>query len=227
MKKVVLIPVWNRPDYTAQVLERVVQAPGYDLVLSCELGAPVELYRTLAPGATILTTEAKLGFNPNVRKLCDYAMKAEYEFMVYLEDDCVPSPGWWKLADFYASNIPFLDSFVCGALWSQSIDQRWPELVVLRGGRAWPGKGWCMTRNQCEVLWKFFDQCKTTDTCDTVFMRFNWYHPYGYLAPALSRIHNIGREGGAFTPPWMHDQFHARYVADESGLTEKFVVLHH
>ncbi|MBI4611251.1 MAG: methyltransferase domain-containing protein [Candidatus Rokubacteria bacterium] len=92
----VIIPVWNRAEYTQACLEALARTATFELaeVIVVDNGSTDETSRLLADWADrvrVITNRENLGF---ARASNQGARAARGELLVFLNNDTVPQPGW-------------------------------------------------------------------------------------------------------------------------------------
>jgi len=92
----IIIPVFNKLDYTRQCLEALAKNTGvesYEVIIvdnGSRDGTP-EFLKTLEGDVKIITNATNLGF----AKACNQGARvAEGEYLVFLNNDTLPQPGW-------------------------------------------------------------------------------------------------------------------------------------
>lgn len=101
----VIIPVFNLADLTRQCLETVLQSGAREVIVVDDASTD-ETARMLAdydPRVRVVTHAENQGF---ARSCNDGAAAATSEFLVFLNNDTVPQPGWLATLESYARAHP-------------------------------------------------------------------------------------------------------------------------
>jgi hypothetical protein len=219
MTRTVTICAYNRPIYLDQVIGSLRRAlslaswrpdkivvgvdPGgqwqNDVVnIAAQAPAPVE----------VIVWPEHLGVSEAPRRLLQYVFsELESAFNLHLEDDTVISPDALNLVDWYERN---LDAFwarglLCLTLHSPSSTHENKDVVYRRSDfGVW---GWAMDffrwRGYLSQWWNHrrYEPLGWDYSATDMLHRCNLQ----VAAPALSRVCNIGREGGTFQTPAGYD----------------------
>lgn len=222
----ITVCAYNRPGYLRAVLASLSTAlrecpemRDAKIVIGVDPGgdrqAEVIDELTNLPGAHELIVWPKhLGVSEHPRRLLQYVFSDLHsEFNVYLEDDTVLSPDALKLAHwFYKAqyerdrDTAIMNRVLCLSLHSRSTVCYEPAVVRLR--RDFCPWGWCCTHL---AWWLWFSHHWNSKRALPV--GFDWSaslmmhrHELWALEPALSRVRNIGREGGEHQTPEGFDE---------------------
>lgn len=220
--KTLILFAWRRPEYTRRTLESLKLCCGiedYRLVASVD-GPPkysdevIDAIRSVnVPNLAILRQPVNYGVAEHPPRVF-HAVKSD--FYVSIEDDCLLAPDALHLADWFFENqserYPFL------ALGHES-DSGWKhpdelfETPIIDSPFAW-----CFSAASWEWIWPHWN-CKTVPP-----MGWDWslsytmfLHQKMALAPLLSRVFNIGREGGVHGTPQWWDEHWGRCVYSGDG----------
>jgi hypothetical protein len=205
--KSIIVLAWSRPDYLKRTLEALSQCKGvrqYEVYVSVDHAnaqQPTLLLSKAFGGAFdhghyhVLTPKAgneRLGINRHPLAAYDAVLDQGSDFNVVFEDDVVPAPDALELCDWFYG-LPERDQYACLCLHSHSRIQDHP--LSLYEEMSFAPWGWAFTKQAWETIFKP-----------------NWSsHPNGWdwschfivkknglkvLRPVLSRVLNIGREGG-------------------------------
>lgn len=100
MEKTITISLYNRPDYTKEVLNHLLvcnKVHEYQIDIFCEPGQPVvedicKEFKNKHNGTQIHINENRLGCNKNIYQCLNYGFGIlNSDFHIHLEDDIVPS----------------------------------------------------------------------------------------------------------------------------------------
>lgn len=220
--RTITLCAYRRPDYLSQVLDSLqvarVFAPEYEIsrvVIGID-GGGEESVREIAernaersPFKTeVISWPRHLGVSEHPRRLLQYAYtELNSEFNLHLEDDTVLSPDALRLCAWYEQQITSGErSFHLLCLHSLSRSYDRADCVRLRHDfGAW---GWAADHmqwwNWLAPYWNHrreeplgFDWSLT----DTIQQR-----GLKVVSPVLSRVRNIGREGGEHQTPEGYDR---------------------
>ena len=251
----VTVATYNRPDYLRCVLMALATAmhecPAFgrqaQIVIGIDPGgdrqqdvcavahqfADMAAASGYATPALILWPE-HLGVSEHPRRLLQHVFTVlRSEFNVHLEDDTVLSPDALRLAYWYQEQTRWrpdtTDKVICLSLHARSneIDSSFPELIHYRPDfGVW---GWCCTHIAWWLWLSHYWNVKRTGK-----LGFDWSLSWmmhknnlWVLSPSLSRVQNIGREGGVHqTPEGWDEETRGIHVAGPADMTEadKFVL---
>jgi hypothetical protein len=235
--RTITIAAYNRPDYLAQVLESLqfarTQCPEYAaeaIVLGIDPGAgeEAEIIRVAAsmlPGANetdirMIVWPYRLGTDEHTRRLLQYAfMRLHSDFNLHLEDDTVLSPDALRLVMWYA--LWNVKTSCCLQLYSGSRGGEDPSNIVRRTSFApW---GWaCFNRDWHQWIAPDWNHKREQPYgWDWSLSRAMWERKLYALAPALSRVRNIGRERGVHQTPEGYDKDFGNQVCAGVGEMRK------
>lgn len=202
MTKTVSFCAYRRPDYEAQVLASLfpqVNHRNYRFVPTYDSPAP-----------------NNRGCDANTFLSIQRAFDHGSDFNVHVEDDTVLSPDALALADWFLAH-PERDNYVLLNLFSRSTTCERPfDVVESARFTSW---GWAITREKWETIIKpEWNQKNTIHP-----MGWDWSvgftiqkHGLKTLHPVLSRVKNIGREGGTYETPDHHDEWTKGLVQADS-----------
>lgn len=101
----VIIPAYNQAALTAQCVDAVL-ASGAGEIIVVDDGSTDDTPRLLRQWKTRIHTvrhEKNLGFATSCN---DGARLATGDFLIFLNNDTIPQPGWWKALEDYANRHP-------------------------------------------------------------------------------------------------------------------------
>lgn len=240
-QRTITICAYNRPDYLYEVLRSVIVAlrecpqwciPVPLILIALDPGGD----RYIETKAVILrfidTSRAwlkpqliewpqHLGVSESPRRLIQHVfIERRSEFNLHLEDDTVLSPDALRLAEWFrresarpreCTSAHPLDKVIGLALSSRSTECRCAHKLTLRTDfGVW---GWA-TNYAAWWLWLAHYWNEKLDEplgWDYGFTRMMQRNGLVMLEPALSRVRNIGREGGVHETPegWDREHMHA------------------
>lgn len=208
MKLAMAMTACNRPQYLEFVLVTLANNAGhknYKMHFSLEPVNPEVI--EVAKGVNWMPAEVHVnntvfGVRKNPYEMLDRVFKAGFDGVLYLEEDVKLSTDAVALADWYF-NSGVADDYLCLNLYNHdSVAGGDPKAVI--EGKKFSALGMGLTRNQ------WYNHFKPA-----------WYaHPSGWdfsitdlvnkggrvLQPELSRSHHIGRTGGTYYRPHLHDK---------------------
>jgi hypothetical protein len=158
-----------------------------------------------------------LGVSEHPRRLLQYVfMEMRSEFNVHLEDDTVLSPdalrlAWWywqRARHEYIIQPIAMNRVLCMSLHSRSCEENKTVPAAVRFRSDFCPWGWCCTYLAWWLWFSHYWNFKRSlpagfDWSASLMMR---KHDLWALEPALSRVHNIGREGGEHQTPEGYDR---------------------
>lgn len=228
--RTITVAAYNRPDYLRKVLMSLYDAIGWSEFAPCTVVIGIDPGGDMQEAVTgevtdfcvdvtldrwchaeIIRWPEHLGVSEHPRRLLQYVFAELYStFNVHLEDDTVLSPDALKLALWYEQGASRddqqRDRVLALSLHSASKGGENPS--VLRYRRDFGVWGWCCTHL---AWWLWFSH----------YWNYKRTPPYGFdwsvsrmmaeqdlvcLSPALSRVTNIGREGGTHQTPEGFDE---------------------
>jgi hypothetical protein len=216
--RTITIAAYRRPVYLQQVLDSLSEAlkncPEFrpdSIILGIDPGGHSEIIKMdWPPLFEIIQWPEHLGINEHPRRLLQYAfMELGSDFNVHLEDDTVLSPDALRLALWF-QRTP--NDALTLSLHNPSYDYEHPERVYRteRFG-CW---GWACNRpawmRWLSHYWNYKRELPIGwDWSISKLMAEKGMHSF---APSLSRVHNIGREGGQYQTPEGYDRDFAGQV---------------
>lgn len=213
---------YRRPNYLRQTLDALRVA-----LFHCPEYKPDRIVIGIDPGADeqaecvgvaldfpeqnreIILWPERLGPSEHPRRMMQYAfMELRSDYNLQLEDDIVLSPDALRLALWYADRTwSFHDCRTIGmSLYSRGTEFSRPADVCYRNDfSCW---AFCCSRPAwwaCLMPWWNYRRTEPLgwDHSVTSMMKKNNFR---IMHPALSRVHNIGREGGWYQTPEGYDR---------------------
>lgn len=236
--RTVTLTVCNRPDYLSSVLHSLARVRGIDdwrLVIGLEPEnehCAVLCDQIDFMPKTILHNPTVLGVRENPFRLLSHVFEAGSTVNIYLEDDTVVSPDITDLAFWYASALDGdqMGEYRCAflGLFTTSVSvEGTDELLLTRTFLPWGlvfnAYQW---RTHVQPFW-WRDAHRFRPRRDwTLGLTDHLMDDPGLtlLVPRVSRVRNIGREGGVHPNPVGHDRYCQGLVMNESPDTFNYWV---
>ena len=220
-ERTVTLTATDRPHYLSQVLGSLARVRGvgqWQLIVGLEPGheecASICQAVDFMP-VTLLRNEARRGIRDNPFHVLSHAFDHGSRLNIHLEDDTVVSPDVAALADWYAAAVPgdrlgelriiFLNLFFTSAGGEPA-----EQIVLSRDYSPW---GLVMNdvqwRTHVEPQWwnDDHDYRPNDDWTISLMAYIDRSADIGLLVPRLSRVRNIGREGGVHSWPERFDEY--------------------
>lgn len=224
---IIAFTVNNRPHYLREALEswrEVRGVSGVGALFSCEPGYPeaVELCRgaDFFRSRQVAVHEGHAGVLVNPKLALDWAFQ-QSDFAVLAEEDMVVSTDALELLEWCNGNFEYADDVLAVTL-CQIYPQEPGDLATVLKVPWFGGWVWGTWRDRWQRLAPDWDTDYRYRGWDHRIQDY-WVGEQGYkiLAPAVSRVQHIGREGGTHCTPAMFDgllarEFH-RHVPPQGG----------
>lgn len=229
--RTITLTVTDRPRYLAAVLASLARARDvrdWHLVVGLEPGD--ERCAALCEAidfmpVTLLRNRTRLGVRGNPYSVLAHAFDGGSRLNIYLEDDTVVSPDVTALADWYAAAVPDdrvgdLRVVVLGLFFTSVGGEPADRLHLSPEFSPW---GLVMTerqwRSHVEPQWwnDDHDYRPHADWTISLAHYLDRSPDLAALVPSLSRVCNIGREGGVHSCPERHDTYGRGLVASEGA----------
>ena len=145
------------------------------------------------------------------------------EMVLVVEEDVILSLDALELCEWFYRH-PERDNYACLLLHAFSDKPQDPS--AMQECMRFNPWGWAVTREMWRWWFKPNWNCKTVSP-------FGWDWAMGYiiqknglkcLRPRMSRVRNIGREGGVYETPEHFDSFHAKTLVHDGGAVEYKIV---
>ena len=203
----ITICAYNRPEYLQQVLESLHVAlrlcPEFQverIFIGVDHGGLTTPVKFDGYNLEVVYWPEHLGVTEHPRRLLQYVfIERGSSFNLHLEDDTVPAPDAIRLVEWFRSLIP--DPAHILSLHSRSTHYCNPKGVITRPDfGVW---GWATTSYVArKYILPWWNHRRTEPlgwdhSLTGVIERYS----LKVLSPALSRVENIGREGGAHQTP--------------------------
>lgn len=212
MVKTLTISGYNRPTYFAQVITALAYCDGigeYNVVAVLDPSDKTEELVAIAAAAGVqaMTMQDRLGCGTMIRYCMELGFRVS-DYHIHLEDDTVPSPDFLRWMEWGRYNAP------ARTLTVSAYNQR-PGLAAadMASTRTWfTPWGWGTWRSTFQEhiapRWR-------ADFWDGGVQAVRIATGSSELFPSISRIQNIGAEGGTFcpSPEFHHLHHHAERVA--------------
>lgn len=216
MKFTISICAYNRPNYLQRVLERLLQAQSFchEFDASVHLGIDpngdrfdevLSVARSFPFVKDVIVWPEHHGVSNAPRQLLQYVFtEVCSDFNLHLEDDTLLSPDALRLCLYFATNPR--------RYWLLSLHARSNDLAIDRRAilprqdfGVW---GWAAFRSTWTAYIAPFWNHLRDIPHGWDYSLTDTMQKYGLTAacPALSRVHNIGREGGAHQTSEGYDQ---------------------
>lgn len=214
MKPVLAFPVYNRPHYSAPVLESWRDVRGIEdtyMVYRLEPGYPdmVELVSRERPKAAgeVIVNEHQLGNDQNMRAAVETGFATGTEFVIAAEDDVLVSADLLEymlaIRDRYADDQQVL------AVTAWQDQPPGPLDEVRRAGWFWGGACWGMWRDRWDEVKDGWPP--SGSGYDSHLWGVCRAQSRVTIQPMATRCKNIGEYGvntqGGFEPTWEAQQF--------------------
>lgn len=212
----VLVTLCNRPTYSKQVLDALVpQLEGRRLNIWIDGSNKdiIELAESVPCKNKHISVSKHLGCNGAMLSSINHCFNMGVGELVILEDDCVPAPdfikwaGWaFKQLDGSVVSFSGYNNIDKSHIAYKRISQDLSGTCILGN---WICYGWGLTRALWESSFKQLDSNLFAEgnSWDTEFHNILEKVGKKTLKPWLSRVLNIGREGGTYCPsPEWHDE---------------------
>jgi len=212
MVKTLTISGYNRPTYFAQVIKALAWCDGvgeYDVVAVLDPSDKTQELAEIAKAAGIQTMimQERLGCGSMIRYCMELGFRIS-DFHIHLEDDTIPSVDCLRWFEWAARNAPATILTISG--YNQHGGDASPNTFGIRNWfTPW---GWGTWRERfSQHLAPAWDSSFWDGGVQRVRERLGMFEMY----PRVSRIQNIGAEGGTFCPgPEFHkENQHATRVA--------------
>jgi hypothetical protein len=221
--KTITLTVFNRPDYTRQVIEalRANNTEGYRLLIAAEereAATVAECLKVDFMPVQIFYNFSHLGIKWTAKRIYDIAFHLSSEFNVAIEDDIPLAPDALDLANWFFEHPRRSDYFTLN-LFNGSRDFARPlDMVEMDAMCPW---GYCFTRKTyrefIEPNWMCDERGWDFSMCEIMrALRLK------SLAPVLSRSRNIGRLGGTFCTPELYDRSFTGQIASDGSFGKAF-----
>ena len=209
----ITVCAYNRPDYLQQVIESLHVAlrlcPEFRverIFIGVDQGGVINPVECTDYNLEVVYWPEHLGVTEHPRRLLQYAfVERGSSFNLHLEDDTVLAPDAIRLVEWFRAHMPDPAHILSLHSRSTSLDCD-PALVETRPDfGVW---GWATTqyvaRKYILPWWNY----RRTDPLGWDYSLTDVVERYKLrvLSPALSRVENIGREGGAHQTPEGWDQ---------------------
>jgi GT2 family glycosyltransferase/glycosyltransferase involved in cell wall biosynthesis len=105
IKSTVIVPVFNQAALTTQCLETILEREECNVIVvnDASTDQTVELLTSFGDQISVVTHRKNSGF---ARSCNDGAALAETRYVVFLNNDTIPQPGWLKQLERYADTHP-------------------------------------------------------------------------------------------------------------------------
>jgi Glycosyltransferase like family 2 len=228
MKRTITVAAWRRPKYLLQVLESLDVALrlcpeyspaqitiGIDHSGSQEQDEVNDVAKWLTyryPNVKIINWLDHLGVSEAPRRLLQYTFtELKSDFNLHLEDDTVLSPDALRLVCWYSADCYFTEHayfpFLCLHSRSTEITTDPSALTIRQDFGVW---GWaCHTMSWRTWIAPYWNHKRERPIgWDYSLSHTMNYYRLPAISPALSRVRNIGREGGVYQTPegWYEEQ---------------------
>lgn len=227
MKSIVVI-AHRRPEYLRKCLHAIrtcraiegwfvainVDGPETDpQVIQCQ---EVAFEFQSVYGACCYISEVNDGVNKNNFIGIHREFIGAVDAVLVVEEDVILAPDALQLCDWFLTH-PERDNYACLLLHAFSEQPQDP--VAMQECMRFCPWGWLVTHEMWERWFKPNWNCKKVPP-------FGWDWALGYiiqkhglksLRPRMSRVRNIGREGGVYETPEHYDSFHGRNLVHDGS----------
>jgi hypothetical protein len=172
----------------------------------------------------LLSNPGNSGVNEHGRQRLNLVLEQfESPMALVVEEDVILSADALELCDWFYAH-PERDNYACLLLHNFSETSRWR--CTMQETMHFSPWGWAVTREMWNRWFKPNWMCKKVPP-------FGWDWSLGYviqknglkcLHPALSRVRNIGREGGVYETPEHFDEFHGKQIAHDGSRCDYKIV---
>jgi hypothetical protein len=203
--KIIVMPVYRRPDYTKQVLDGIKSCYGsdeYKVIICAEPGYPdvidvIEDFKGL--DIFLMKNHEKLKIGGNVLKCLNIGF-SQSDYVIVLEDDFVPSKDFLKYHEWAANEYKNDKNVLSVTGYNNSNElphDLSPELYYSVDRLHWftcIGWGTWVDRwdNELKPNWRIDGDAGTWTTIIIEKVLKNMFE----IKPYFSRVQNIGLEGG-------------------------------
>ena len=202
---------WRRPSYEKQVLASIAKQP--------EIGeyAFFPCYDKPAPN--------NIGCDASIFKAVSQAFAAGSEFNLHVEDDTLLSPDALSLCNWFLDELENRDDYALLNLHAHSKDISNPlDMVESPKFNSW---GWAITANNWygKIVPEWNKKKIPPRGWDWSLSLIIQRHGLKTLRPKLSRVLNIGREGGTYESPAHYDSWLRDLVHSPGGFGNDFRIV--
>jgi hypothetical protein len=238
VRKAVCLTAFRRPDLLARSLDslRANDPAGNGWTCHIRVEPSPKLHEVLAVvkasglfrSEQVSVNQRIQGPNENPRLAILDGFDAGADVVLYQQDDCVLSPDAIRLADWWA-RLPERDLFLCLWLLAYDSDPARPEEVVpSRGERARALQGCSFHSGGAFAVssasWRstlsrwWYTDARGSDW--SIGARMDADPNVRALVPALSRAVHVGRTGGTFCTPELHDRLFGSLAVSDGAAAE-------
>jgi ADP-heptose:LPS heptosyltransferase len=222
MRKIITMVLFNRPDYTKQVLAALKQCSGikdYLILLHIEPGNKrvVELARSIDFAQFHITLNRKrLGIGRNTYLAWQHGF-SKADFLIHLEDDTVPAPDCLRYMEYCREAYCDNHSIFSISAYNQSYchPSQYYHLSRRSTYTCWIVGIWRNRWNWIKHNWNP-DPNRYGEYMAKHLAKFDLYEVY----PLLSRTQNVGAQHGVHvsSPSWHQKHQHTKYWAGDYHL---------
>jgi hypothetical protein len=220
MTKTLTISVCRRPGYTRQTLLAVRACIGVEdyavaVMVDRQSDATLAVVEEVRlPAWEVHVSDGPLGCNASIRRSLEWGF-ARSDFHVHLEDDTVPAKDFLSFME-WGRRFGTDSSVLSVAGWSKiggnpqyAVSQRWFT--------PWGWGTWLDRWQEVEPTW----EAGGPESWDCRLARMHLGDRVE-VVPALSRIQNIGRDGGTHNTPelWEREQFTPHFAGETHEVRE-------
>lgn len=224
--KTVTIVAWKRPAYLLRVVDglRKNNVTGYSLVGVLDAGYDKACQAILASidflPKLIIELPTNMGADHANRAGYETALRLGSKLNVALEDDTVPSPDCLDVVNWWEKHVG--TGVLCLHTYSRDPKTR-PNRLLCSPNLEFNGWGWATRANALTMILR--DWTKHAPGWDNSTRQTLRNGLANITQPELSRILNIGREGGThYTPELFDAHFGGVVAAPQFFETPKYVI---
>jgi len=231
--KIIVMPVYNRPDYTRQVIEGIKKCynhENYTILIFAEPGCPktIETIKDIdGLNIELSINENRLGMPMNTYQCFSKGFELS-DYVIYLEDDVVPSKDALLLLEWVNTEYKNNESIFNATCYSKIPynENDYYKVNRLKWFTSWGCSLWKdRWENLVVPIWK---PNKLHDCWSQFFQEARGERDE--IMPIVSRAQNIGLENGVHRVPkelfetCVHTPYHVEYIDykfDEMKYSEK------
>lgn len=226
--KTITVVAWRRPNYLREVLDSIIAAKpaGWSLIVTLDEGfdskcLDMAFNCTAEIPTSIIALKSRAGINFANRNAYEAALRMGSTLNLALEDDTPIAPDCLRMLEWLDVNAKPRAALLVNC-FSQSKTGT-PQSGDIRVVNTFSPWGWAFNRQAYEDIIR--PAWMTSQRGWDISLNEHYQkHNLAAFEPLMSRVRNIGREGGVHFSPKLYDQLLADFIVSDGSQTDYKIV---